>query len=152
MRMTFRAALVTLMLIPAGAFAQDFDKGFAAYSAGDFAVALKEFRPLAEQGDALAQFYLGESYFNGRGVPQDFARAIEWYTKAAQQGQMEAQEVLGGIYFFGKGVPVDYGLAAKWYTGPAAAGKPYPAFLLGYLYDQGQVVGDRDLEIEPARS
>ena len=39
--------------------AQDFDRGLAAAQSGDFATALKEWRPLAEQGDALAQYNLG---------------------------------------------------------------------------------------------
>ena len=55
------------------------------------------------QGDALALFYLGESYYNGRGVVQDFAEGIKWYKQSAEKGQVEAQETLGGLYFFGKG-------------------------------------------------
>ena len=74
-------------------------KGYEAYQKEDFKTAVTEFRSAAEAGDPLAQFYLGECYFNGRGVPQDFAGGIEWYTKAAEQGQVEAQETLGGIYF-----------------------------------------------------
>ena len=34
---------------------QDFQKGFDAYKTGDFATALREFTPLAEQGDSAAQ-------------------------------------------------------------------------------------------------
>ena len=45
--------------------AQDFEKGFAAYIAGDYATALKELRPLAEQGNDWAQHYLGKMYFDG---------------------------------------------------------------------------------------
>ena len=42
--------------------AQDFDAGLEAANRGDFAAALKEWRPLAEAGDALAQFNLGNMY------------------------------------------------------------------------------------------
>ncbi|MFT4730398.1 MAG: hypothetical protein ACI9UN_004924 [Granulosicoccus sp.] len=59
--------------------AQDFDKGLTAYASGDFAAALKEWRPLAEQGGAGAQNNLGWMYGNGDGVPQDYAQAAEWY-------------------------------------------------------------------------
>jgi TPR repeat protein len=55
--------------------AQDFDKGLAAYDSGDFATALVEWMPLAEQGDAVAQEKLGLMYGAGRGVPQDYADA-----------------------------------------------------------------------------
>ena len=49
----------------------DFNKGLAAANIGDFATALREWRPLAEQGDAGAQFNLGLMYNEGQGVPQD---------------------------------------------------------------------------------
>lgn len=39
--------------------AADFDAGFAAYQKGDYALALREWTPLAEQGDAGAQLVLG---------------------------------------------------------------------------------------------
>jgi TPR repeat protein len=37
---------------------------------GDYATAFREWLPLAEQGDALAQQYLGNMYATGRGVPE----------------------------------------------------------------------------------
>ncbi len=63
-----------------------FDEGIAAYDRGDYASAIREWRPLAEQGVAKAQFKLGLMYDNGRGVPQDYAEAVKWYRKAAEQG------------------------------------------------------------------
>jgi TPR repeat protein len=63
-----KIALVFILLIsPSWLLAQDFDKGFAAYQAGDFDTALQEWRPLAEQGDAMAQYNLGYIYDNGEG-------------------------------------------------------------------------------------
>jgi TPR repeat protein len=50
--------------------AQDYAKGFAAYQRGDFATAMWEWKPLAEQGDALAQHNLGVMYRAGYGVPR----------------------------------------------------------------------------------
>ena len=49
----------------------DFQKGLTAYESGDYATALREWEPLAEQGDADAQFFLGEMYWRGQGVPQN---------------------------------------------------------------------------------
>jgi uncharacterized protein len=37
----------------------DYEKGSAAYKSGDYATALREWTPLAEQGDARAQFQIG---------------------------------------------------------------------------------------------
>ena len=69
--------------------------GGAAYDRGDYATALKEFRPLAEQGNADAQFNLGFMYENGLGVPQDYAEAVKWYRNAAEQGYAQGQANLG---------------------------------------------------------
>ena len=49
----------------------DFQKGLTAYESGNFATALRKWTPLAEQGDAAAQFNLGILYRLGKGLPQD---------------------------------------------------------------------------------
>ncbi len=56
-----------------------------AYQRGDYATALREFRRLAEQGDAEAQFNLGSMYYHGYGVPQDYVQAHMWYKLAASR-------------------------------------------------------------------
>ncbi len=56
-----------------------FDEGVAAYQRGDYATALREWRPLAEQGHAPAQFILGIMYEDGQGVPQDYAETLKLY-------------------------------------------------------------------------
>ncbi len=77
------AVVVVLVAAPA---CTDFDPGMEAYERGDYATALKEWRPLAEQGDADAQFNLGVMYRIGQGVPEDFVRAHMWANLAAAQG------------------------------------------------------------------
>ena len=94
----------------------DFQKGLAAYKAGDFAAALKEWRPLAEQGLAKAQHSLGVIYYNGRGVPPNYAEALRWYRRAADQGFGLAQYNLGAMYAEGRGVKQDYVQAYMWYS------------------------------------
>ncbi len=69
-----------------GLFGTNFEIGVAALSCGDYETALKEFRPLAERGKAVAQWSLGIMYERGRGVPQDYVQAYRWYTLAASQG------------------------------------------------------------------
>ena len=54
----------------------DFRDGLAAYERGDYQTALREWRPLAEQGDAQAQYNLGLMYYHGTGVSQDYAEAV----------------------------------------------------------------------------
>jgi hypothetical protein len=63
-----------------------FDEGVAAYDRGDYATALEEWLPIAEQGDGRAQLYLGTMFDIGLGVPQDYAEAVKWYRLAAEQG------------------------------------------------------------------
>ncbi len=60
-----------------------FDEGFAAYQRGDYATALREWRPLAKQGVADAQHNLGLMYDYGQGVPQDYVQAHMWFNLAA---------------------------------------------------------------------
>ena len=92
------------------------DEGVAAYIRGDYATAIREWRPLAKQGNAKAQFNLGRMYRFGWGVPQDNAKAAEWYRKAAEQGYAKAQFKLGFMYDDGLGVPQDYVQAHMWFT------------------------------------
>ncbi len=98
------------------------DEGVAAYQRGDYATAIRELRPLAEQGDANAQLFLGIMYENGQGVPQDYAEAVKWYRKAAEQGQANAQYNLGIMYDKGESVPQDYIRAHMWFNLAAATG------------------------------
>jgi len=75
-----------LMTLSSPVAAQDFDKGLAAAQAGDFATALQEWMPLAEAGDADAQYNLGVMYNEGDGVLQDNAVAHMWYNIGAANG------------------------------------------------------------------
>ncbi len=111
----FLLALVLACALSAPAWA-GFDEGLAAYNRGDYKTALREFRPLAEQGDAAAQFYLGFMYETGQGVAQDDAEAVKLYRRAAEQGDADAQNNLGLMYEYGEGVAQDYVQAHMWYS------------------------------------
>ena len=82
----------------------DFQKGVDAYEKGDYATALKEWTPLADQGHAKAQYNLGVAYANGEGVLQDYKTAVKWYILSAEQGNAKAQYNLGIMYDNGQGV------------------------------------------------
>jgi len=131
---------VSLGLVAPYASGQDFGKGLAAAQSGDFATALQEWRPLAEQGYASAQFSVGVMYKNGLGVPQDYKEAVKWYTLAADQGHASAQYNLGVMYENGKGVPQDYKEAAKWYRLAADQGHASAQYNLGVMYGKGDGV------------
>jgi hypothetical protein len=66
----------------------------AAAKRGDYATASRLRRQLAEQGNAKAQFSLGEMYEGGIGVSQDPKEAAKWYLLAAGQGDAKARAAL----------------------------------------------------------
>lgn len=116
-----RAAIIFLALcLPAFA---DLAAGQRAYKNSDFATALREFLPLAKQGNADAQLNLGVMYHQGQGVPQDYKEAVKWYRLAADQGNAGGQFELGVLYEFGQGVPQDYVLAYMWFNLSGASSK-----------------------------
>ena len=135
------SAILCLMLVfSSGVSAQDFQKGFDAYKSGDYASALREWKPLAEQGHAKAQSNLGWMYANGEGVPQDDAEAVRWYRLAAEQGNASAQFNLGLMYDKGEGVPQDDAEAVRWYRLAAEQGFALAQSNLGVMYDEGEGV------------
>ena len=108
--------LLVLFVWAAGpAVAEPLNDGLDAAQKGDYATALRLWRPLANWGDAIAQNNLGVMYAKGLGVPQDYVQAVEWYRKAADQGVALALFNLGALYDMGEGVPKDYVLAHMWY-------------------------------------
>ena len=118
----------------------DFQAGLDAHDREDYATALREWQPLAEQGDALAQYHVGMLYHKGYGVPQDDAQARKWYAKAAAQGQAKAQFSLGTLYFNGEGGPKDYQQALHWFRLGANQKDALCQTKLGIMYDDGEGV------------
>ena len=114
----------------------DYQAGLDAYNRKDYTTALSEWRPLAEQGHAKAQYKLGLLYANGQGVPQEYERAQQWFEKAAAQGDTRAQHSLGFLYHSGYYVPQDFVQAHKWYSLAAANGHKDAAMLRGVLPNQ----------------
>ena len=86
------------------------------------AARIAELRSDAEQGNAEAQYGLGNLYAEGQGVAQDYVEARKWFLKAAEQGRADAQNNLGILYAEGLGVAQDYAMAYVWYNLAAAQG------------------------------
>ena len=94
---------------------QQFQQGIEATTRGDYQTAFKLWLPLAEQGEANAQYNLGLMYDKGQGVKQDDVEAVKWYRQAAEQGYAKAQYNLGVMYYQGEGVRQDKGQAKEWF-------------------------------------
>ena len=126
-----------------GGYSQDYQKGLEAAQKGNYAVAYWEWTVAAEQGDAVAQLFLGQMFFEGLGVLQDYKVAKMWLEKSASKNISMAQNNLGSIYENGKGVAQDLHKAAIWYQKAAVQGDKNAQFNLGAFYfDEG---GDLNL-------
>ena len=133
------ALVLSIVGLAAPAWA-DFNAGEKAYHRGDYATALREWRPLAEQGHAAAQYSLGLLYANGQSVPKDDVQARQWYEKAAAQGRADAQVNLGILYDYGRGVPQDYKMAVFWFRRSANQGNDLAQRKLGFMFERGDGV------------
>jgi uncharacterized protein len=126
---------LVLAMIGAAAHA-DVKAGVDAWSRGDYPAAIKEWRPLAINGDADAQFNLGQAYKLGRGVPVDFKLAESWYRKAAEQGHFQAEDNLGLILFQNGDRPKAMPHIEK----SAARGEPRAQYVLATALFNGDLV------------
>ena len=141
MRNLVRASVLLLALVLSEpVLAGPLEDANAAYGKEDYATASGLFRPLADQGDASAQFKMGVMYDNGQGVPKDYVQAVKWYRLAAAQGNARAQFDLGLMYQAGHGVPKDYVQAGKWVRLAADQGNALAQTLLGFMYRNGRGV------------
>jgi TPR repeat protein len=141
MKKLLTALVIIVSLGTAGAVcAQDYQEGLSFYEAGNFAAAFKEWKVLAEQGDAAAQSNLGFMCRDGQGVVQDDKEAVKWFRKSAEQRYAAAQYNLGWMYERGQGVVQDYKEAVKWYRKSAEQGNADAQYSLGFMYYYGQGV------------
>ena len=87
------AAILLMLSLAAPVLAGPLEDADAAMKRHDYKTALRLIRPLAEQGNANAQYNLGVLYDNGLGVPQDRVSAYMWLNLAAMQGRESAATI-----------------------------------------------------------
>jgi TPR repeat protein len=118
-------------------------------AAGEYADAIEALQPLADSGDALAQYSLGILYrTGGKDLPQDGAKAIAWFSKAADQGDAGAMRELAITFEKGMpGVPADAATAMRWYDKAANRGDALAQLNLGEKLANGQ-----DLKKDPIQA
>ncbi len=136
-RLALAVVFLSCLTAPARA---GIDEGLAAYERGDYATALQEWAPLANQGDAEAQYFLGHMYAEGQGVPRQYGKAAVWIRQAAEQGNGYGQFALGYLYDKGTGVAQDDAEAARWYRKSAEQGITVAQNNLGSMYEHGRGV------------
>jgi TPR repeat protein len=113
--------------------AADLAGGVAAYDAGDYLIAYRELRGLAELGEPVAQHILARMYFAGQGVPEDARQGVAWERKAAALGEKRAQLDLGLRYQYAIGVTQDVAEAETWYRLAAEQDLPVAQYRLALL-------------------
>jgi TPR repeat protein len=120
----------------------DLESARRAYEQKDYATAFKQFTPLAGQGNADSQFFLGKMYWMGEGVLKDSDQAIKWFKLSAAQGNAEAQFYLGSFYLLPHR---DIAEGVKWLRLSAEQGNQDAQWLLGKAY----LEGDKELPRNP---
>lgn len=105
---------ISLFVLAGQAKADSLPDALRAFDAGNYAEAAKLFRPLAEKGNAEAQFKLATMYYNGNGVPRNYKEAAKLYRLSAEQGHVVAQSNYATMYYKGDGVPKNFVLAHMW--------------------------------------
>ncbi len=129
--------LIFLLIFIPGAQAGPLDDGLQAYNTGDYQRAHDLWKPLAQQGDAKAQYNLALLYENGKGAPRHLRTAMTLYRAAAEQGYAPAQYNLGLMYAQGKSVFKNRSRAAHWWERAAAQNHPEALYNLGVLLVYG---------------
>lgn len=90
--------------------------------------------PLAAEGDAEAQFAIGEFC---ESTLERFEQASTWYERAAEQGHANAQRNYADMLMAGKGIETDPELAVSYYEKAAHGGVPEAQFVMGEFYRSG---------------
>ena len=106
----------------------------------EYQTTLRKNLPLAQEGNAIAQYNVGTMYYEGLGVDDNIDEALTWFRRSADQGYARAQSRLGYIYADGDEVRQDYALAVKWFQLAATQGHAKAQYNLGTLYRNGRGV------------
>jgi uncharacterized protein len=144
-RRRFLPCVFAMLICISLSAAADLESAKRAYQQKDYAVAFKEFKPLAEQGNAEAQLFLGKMYMMGQGGLRDPDQAIKWLKTSAVQGNADAQFFLGSYYLLPhRDIPE----GVKWLRLSAEQGQQDAQLLLGKSYLQD----DKDLPRDPVQA
>ena len=142
MRLRYLVAAALIAFVAAPLSGQSVKAGIDAWQRADYAGAIAIWRPLAETGDADAQFNLGQAYRLGKGVPLNLGAAQSWFERAANSGHLDAQTTLGLLLFQNGNQPE----GIKWLRKAAEQGEPRALLVYGTaLYNGDGVTQDRML-------
>lgn len=131
---------VSLITGPIASQAAGDPQALAAYQANNYKEAMRLYKPLAEQGDPEAQYYVGRMYEKGQGVKKDYDEMVKWYRKSADAGYAPSQYRVAVGYAYGiAGLPKDESEALKWLRRSAEGGHKKAQKILGRAYAEGRL-------------
>jgi TPR repeat protein len=139
--------LIAGLVAAIGVHADALEDGHTAFDAKHYKQAYTLWKPLAEHGNADAQYNLGLLYMNGLGVEKNDRMALKWFIRAGQQGLADAQYNAGVMFYLGKGVYPSYITAVKWWQLAANKDHANAENNLAVMYAYGYGV-----KKEPARA
>lgn len=101
---------------------------------------------MANEGDAVAQYTVGQKYSKGDGVSKNIGNAVKWLEESAMQGNADAQLSLGRLFIGGRGVPRDSTEAAKWFQLAAEQRRPSAQVQMARMHLAGTGVPQDDVQ------
>jgi len=125
----------------------DIASGRAAFDAGHYNLARREFEQAIAQGNYEGRYWIARLYDLGYGVARNPERAFRMMKEAAQKGVVLAERRLGEMYRDGYGVLQDYPRARTWLDAAATDGDMVAQRELGKLY-----AGATDVPADPIRA
>ena len=109
MKVVIRYFVIVLVLFSTTGVVQaaTLDQAIDAIDRKQYTKAYEQLLPLAEQGSAEAQYYLGGMLVEGKGVSADPGKGVQWLQKSVDNGYYLAAQMLGNMYLSGMGVAWD---------------------------------------------
>lgn len=147
----FAAIGVVAVALLAGLFGSQYiDKSHPLTADAKLKIALEAFRsgydktalsilaPLADEGNAKAQYWLADIYADDDPAKKpDVAKTQALLEKSAAQGFVPAERRLGELYLTGTATLQDFGKAQNWLHKAAIAGDANAQEQLGHIYALG---------------
>ncbi len=119
----------------------DLEKGLEAFEKKDYKTALEILLPLADNGDAKAQYIIGSMCERGLGIPQNYRESCRWYDLAYKQNDGMAVFRTGEIHHQGlMGFKQNFDIARGCFNKAALQGISEAQYNLGTIYEKGEGV------------
>jgi TPR repeat protein len=135
------AIMLSLSAFAGTLYAGTLEEGYQAVRNGNPQQGRAILQPLADKGNADAQYAVAVLYREGWGVEKNMETAAGYYQKSAEQDHRDAMFEVGWLYQAGQGgLTKDYEQSAKWYQKAAEKGHPAAMYGIASLYYNGMGV------------